>query len=221
MTEAQTTRHHSQQNTQKASGAPFADADPKDEIDIGKRVRQLRTGKGFSLRGLAEASRLNVNTLSLIENGRTSPNVSTLQQLAIALKIPLTAFFEAELPEKHIVFQKAGRRPRAAFSNGTMEDLGAGLTLHGGKPLLVILEPHANCGPTQIVHTGREFVYCLDGQLTYIVEEREYKLEAGDSLIFEAHLPHYWENAGATLSRSILIICPEDEDDRSTEKHFA
>ena len=60
---------------------------------------------------------------------------------------------------------------RLAFAYGTLADLGAGLTLHGGQPLLVTLEPKANSGPTPIVHTGHEFVFCLDGHLSYTIED--------------------------------------------------
>ncbi len=189
-------------------------------IDVGRQLRRVRTAKGLSLRSLASLSGLNVNTLSLIENGKTSPSVSTLQQLATALQVPITAFFESEPPHKNIVFQKKGKRPQASLAIGSLEDLGAGLTLHGGQPLLVTLKPGAGSGATPIVHTGLEFVYCLEGELLYTVEDQQYVLEAGDSLIFEAHLPHQWKNAGNNPSRSLLIICPTDEKDRPTDRHF-
>jgi transcriptional regulator with XRE-family HTH domain len=193
----------------------------EEEISVGRHLRSLRALRGLSLRTLAKESGLNVNTLSLIENNKTSPSVSTLQQLAATLKVPLTSFFEAEVPHRSIVFQKAGQRPRADFSHGVMEDLGAGLTLRGGQPLIVVLEPHASSGPTPIVHTGHEFVYCLDGQLTYIIEGQKYLMEQGDSLIFEAHLPHRWGNLNNAPTRSLLIICPTDENDHPTERHFS
>jgi len=191
------------------------------EVDVGCRLRVLRTQRGLSLRLLAGMSGLNVNTLSLIENGRTSPSVSTLQQLARALSVPIAAFFETDEAPASVVFQKAGQRPRAAFAHGTAEDLGAGMTLHGGQPLLVTLRPGTDSGPSPIVHTGYEFVYCLEGQMTYTIGDRRYALEAGDSLIFEAHLPHRWGNAGQILTRSLLLLCPEDQDEDVTERHFA
>ena len=191
------------------------------DINLGERIRELRVEAGLSIRALAEASGLNVNTLSLIENGKTSPSVSTLQQLASALKVPLTAFFEVDVPQKQLAFQKDGQRPQVAFSHGLMEDLGAGLTLRGGQPLIVMLEPHTTSGSTPIVHTGHEFVFCLEGCITYFVENDKYELEAGDSLIFEAHLPHHWGNFSDSPTRSILIICPTDENDRPNERHFA
>ncbi len=189
-------------------------------IDVGRQLRRVRRERGLSLRSLAELSGLNVNTLSLIENGKTSPSVSTLQQLATTLRVPITAFFESEPAQKKIVFQKKDKRPQAALAIGTLEDLGAGLTLHGGQPLLLALKPGASSGSAPIVHTGLEFVYCLEGQLQYTIEGETYLLEAGDSLIFEAHLPHQWRNPGKRPSRSLLIICPTDENDRSAERHF-
>jgi DNA-binding XRE family transcriptional regulator/mannose-6-phosphate isomerase-like protein (cupin superfamily) len=191
------------------------------EVDVGQRLRVLRMEHGHSLRRLADLSGLNVNTLSLIENGRTSPSVSTLQQVARALHVPISAFFEVDDSAQAVVYQKAGQRPRAAFAHGIAEDLGAGLTLHGGQPLLVTLLPGADSGPAPIVHTGYEFVYCLEGRLEYTIEEQSYTLEQGDSLIFEAHLPHQWGNPGQTQTRSLLILCPEDENDRPTERHFS
>jgi len=190
------------------------------EMNVGKRLQELRISQDLSLRALAELSGLNVNTLSLIENDKTSPNVSTLQQLATALNVPITAFFEAVSPHKSVVFQKSGRRSKISFPQGIFEDLGGGLALGEGIPLLMVLNPDELSDPNAIVHTGQEFVYCLEGSLVFHVGKEEYLMEAGDSLIFEAHIPHRWENGGDSISRSILIICPSDYADRSVIQHL-
>jgi uncharacterized cupin superfamily protein len=134
--------------------------------------------------------------------------------------VPITAFFETDIPKNSISFLKAGQRPRVSFAHGTMEDLGAGLTIRGGRPFIVTLEPQADSGPSPIVHTGHEFVYCLEGYLSYLIEDRTYILEPNDSLLFEAHLPHRWQNIGEIPSRSLLVLCPADEDDHPSERHF-
>jgi len=212
--------HRRWQDSLMAIMEPMADKPTATEIDVGYRLRELRTERGLSIRSLAELSDLNFNTLSLIENKKTSPSVSTLQQLAQALDVPITAFFERVQAPKQIVFQKTGQRPRASFAYGLLEDLGAGMTLRGGLPLLVTMKPGADSGPDPIVHTGHEFVFCLEGCLSYRVAGEEYLLEASDSLLFEAHLPHCWRNTSTFPSRSLLILCPADENDTSTEPHF-
>jgi len=193
---------------------------PTAKIDVGGSLRRLREEYGLTLRSLAERSGLAINTLSLIENGKSSPSVSTLQQLASALEVPITAFFESEAPSNQIAYIKADCRPRAAFDHGVLEDLGAGARIKTVEPFIVTLEPNAGSGPQDIVHTGYEFVYCLEGRIAYTIENHTYLLEPGDSLLFESHLPHRWQNLSQTGSRSILVLYPTDERDTPTERHF-
>lgn len=197
-----------------------ADTDHEPDIDVGGRVRQIRMSKGLSIRALAESSGLNVNTLSLIENGRTSPSVSTLQLIAQTLRVPISAFFETDHGNKKVVYQRAGNRPHAMFTHGLVEDLGAGMSRFGAEPLIVTLRSGADSGKTPIVHTGREFVYCLAGHIIYHVDNQAYQLEPGDSLMFEAYLAHRWQNAAESESRLLLVLCPMDERDQPSERHF-
>jgi transcriptional regulator with XRE-family HTH domain len=187
---------------------------------VGARLRELRVEQGLSIRALAERSQLNVNTLSLIENNKTSPSVSTLQQIAAALAVPITAFFETNAPKNSIAHMVAHNRPRIAFAHGTLEDLGAGLTHRAVEPFVVTLEPHADSGDNPIVHTGFEFVFCLQGRITYLIEDRSYVLEPGDSLLFESYLPHRWQNAEAEPAQGLLVLYPTDAHDRPTDRHF-
>jgi transcriptional regulator with XRE-family HTH domain len=190
------------------------------DINIGHRIREIRTRSGYSIRALANLSRLNVNTLSLIENGHTSPSVSTLQLIAETLQVPISTFFESASEHRKAVFQHAGKRPHATFTHGIIEDLGAGMSRFGAEPLIVTLKPRAESGKTSIVHTGREFVYCLEGHITYHVDDSVYQLSPGDSLMFEAYLPHRWHNHDETPSRLLLVLCPLDERDQPSERHF-
>ena len=183
------------------------------EINVGKRLQELRLLEGLSLRALAEMSGLNVNTLSLIENQKTSPNVSTLN-------VSITAFFLPTMSKKDVVFLKNGKRMMLNFPQGSFEDLGGGVPLGDGTPLLMTLKGEHESDLDTIIHTGQEFVYCLEGEFAFYVGEKEFILEPGDSLIFEAHIPHRWENRGEDVSRAILVICPSDISDRSVTYHF-
>lgn len=200
---------------------PFiAELDHK-EFSVGQRLREIRGRRRLSMRSLAEISGLNINTLSLIENQHTSPSVSTLQQLAQSLQVSITEFFETDQGSKKLVHQKHGKRPHAVFEHSTMEDLAAGMPRFGAEPIIVTLEPDADSGNKPIVHTGREFVYCLDGRIAYMVDNETFLLESGDSLIFEAYLPHHWKNVDSTPSRALLVLCPMDERDQPRERHFS
>jgi transcriptional regulator with XRE-family HTH domain len=189
-------------------------------VNVGQRLRELRLERNLSIRALAERSRLNVNTFSLIENGKTSPSVSTLQQIAQALQVPISAFFETAKDHSKVVYQKAGQRPHASFAHGNVCDLGAGMTRLGAEPLIIALNPGADSGKKPIVHTGREFVYCLEGGVAYGVGDEIYQLDPGDSLMFEAYLPHHWQNLNEARSRLLVVLCPMDERDQPAERHL-
>lgn len=203
-----------------ANRSPLTGCAPGPEVNVGRCLRKLREECDISIRALAEKSGLAVNTLSLIENGKTSPSVSTLQQIAAALGVPITAFFETDLPQSSVIHVRACQRSHAAFTHGTLDDLGVGLKSRAVEPFVVTLEPNTGSGANSIVHTGHEFVYCLHGRIVYTVEECPYLLEPGDSLLFESHLPHRWQNVDAGPSQALLVLCPLDTRDRPTECHF-
>lgn len=196
------------------------DANSPAETIVGLKIRRFRNEKRYSLKTLAERSGLNINTLSLIENSKSSPSVSTLQQLAKALEVPITAFFESEPIVKQVVFTSHDHRPGATFSNAFMQNLGKDLKENAVQPFIVTLQPRAGSGEQMIVHTGHEFVYCLTGKIIYKVENETYLLNPGDSLVFEAHLPHRWENTFDGESQIILVIYSADQHEEPGGRHF-
>lgn len=101
-----------------------------------------------------------------------------------------------------------------------MESLSAGMPQIGSEPFITRLEVGANSGETPIIYPGREFIYCLEGHITYTVEEEVYPLAPGDSLIFDLYAPHSWRNTAPTNSRALLVLCPEDFVEDHPEQYF-
>ncbi len=192
----------------------------KSEDEVGHKVRDVRIQQKLSLRLLAELSGLNINTLSLIENGKSSPSVSTLQQVARALDVPITSFFESTPVEKACVFTRSEERPKAQLGNALMENLGKDLRGNSVQPFVVTLPTGFKSGENMIVHTGHEFIYCLKGTVRYVVDQEDFVMREGDSLIFEAHLPHRWQNEGSETSQLLLILYPMSAKEKSGEHHF-
>jgi len=195
-------------NSALAPNPPASNKADNSQTQLGQRLREIRQGLNLSIRALAKISNLNVNTLSLIENGRTSPSVDTLQRLAHGLQVPITTFFESNQGERKTIFQKNGSRPQITFSCGLLEDLGAGMPQYGPEPMIVVLHPKTEYCQGPIMYTGRELVYCLEGQIAYTVDTETYLLEPGDSLFFESYLSHTCKNMDASPSRAILVLCP-------------
>jgi transcriptional regulator with XRE-family HTH domain len=189
--------------------------------DVGAKVRTLREQRGFSLRTLAQMCALSPNTISLIERGLSSPAVNTLHNLAAGLEVPITAFFETEEPPARLVLTRSHERIQTRCPGMTVESLGSGLSDQKVMPFLVTLEPYTDTAPTPIVHLGEEWVYCLEGIIVYEVEGEQFRLEPGDSLLFEASLPHRWYNPGPQPALMILILEEEENYGVAIEQHIS
>jgi transcriptional regulator with XRE-family HTH domain len=181
----------------------------------------LREQMNMSQRELARASGLSPNTLSLIERGQTSPTASTLQKLAAALNISMTAFFESDSSgPRHAIYTREGHRPHMDFASGELVDLGpSGLADAPVAPLILILEPGASSG-TLMTHSGQEFAYCLKGRIVYLVDDEVFLLEPGDSLLFDAQRLHRWKNPGMEPARMLVVLCPDRAGEHLVEKHL-
>jgi len=189
-------------------------------IDVGGRLRQLRNERGMSMRALARASGLSTNALSMIERGRTSPSVSTLYKISDALEIPITAFFRLEPPKHEIVFCQASQRKRVSFPNGIWEGLGGEEFVGRVEPFMITLEPGGESGPYGMLHTGSEFVICLEGQMEYEVEDQKFQLNPGDNLLFAAQLLHRWRNIGDTKVTALIVLAGFEIGERPSEFHL-
>lgn len=175
------------------------------EPDVGARIRALRERQRLSLRALAKRCNLSINAISRIERGESSPTLTSLHQLALALEVPITDFFEDE-SDRVIVFFKHNQRPQSRSNGIIMENLGSGLPNQQIEPFLVTIEPGAGSATSPITHPGEEFVHCLEGEVEYQVSGQVYTLQPGDSLLFDASEPHCFNNATNELARMILIF---------------
>ncbi len=180
------------------------------EVVIGRRVRELRGRLNLTLAELASAADLSPGMLSKIENGGTSPSLATLQRLAEALAVPVTALFRGYGEQSDAIHVKAGqglqieRRGTRAGHQYTL----LGHTLEGPvvvEPYLITLSAESDVFPT-FQHEGRELLYMLEGVVLYRHGDRTYRLESGDSLLFDSLAPHGPEELIALPIRFVCVI---------------
>ena len=190
-------------------------------FSLGERLRQLRTERNISQRDLARLANLSPNSISLIERDETSPSVATLQSLASALNVRMSYFFEEETPSS-VLLLKAGSRPRIENAGVVIEGMGQTLPSQELEPFLVTLEPKAGSGgERQVVHSGHEFVYCLEGRIEYVIDGNIHLMEKGDILIFEANLPHLWRNPFDEQAMFVLLLQTPNASKEPIQRHFS
>jgi transcriptional regulator with XRE-family HTH domain len=187
---------------------------------VGNRLRVIREERGLSQRELAQRAGISTNAISLIERDENSPSVSTLQNLATALNIKMSYFFEDQ-EATQVLHVRRSSRPVISSKGLQIEGLGGKLNYQEMEPFLISLEPNSGSGERQVVHTGHELVYCLSGNVEYLIDGQIYPLEVGDFLLFEAHLPHLWRNVTDKVAVILLVLQSSGQTVQSVERHFS
>jgi len=198
---------------------PHALRDPKEnnlEIAIGREVRAFRKTLGITGADLASATGISLGMLSKIENGNTSPSLTTLQALAAALGVPVTAFFRRFEEVRNAVFVKAGegleierRGTRAGHQYSLLGHIGNSASGLQVEPYLITLTADSDVFPA-FQHDGLEFIYIIEGEVTYRHGDRLYSMLPGDSLFFDADAPHGPEVLNKLPIRFLSIISYPD-----------
>ena len=189
------------------------------ETIVGQRIRSLRAEQSLSLRDLAEKSGLSANTISLIENEKNSPTLSTLQCLAQALNVPITDFFQDQGGVTTVLVKK-DERMSTKNANVQMESLGLGLENQELVPFLITLEPGDKNPVKEISHGGQEFVHCLQGEMVYTTKDGQFHLEPGDSLLLDAGFPHKCNNQSQETVKYLLIFSERGDDKQLHKLHL-
>lgn len=182
------------------------------EVAIGRAVRAFRLKQGITVADLAAATGLSLGMLSKIENGNTSPSLTTLQALAHALSVPLTAFLREYEERRVAVLTKAGdgvelarEGTRANHQYKLLGHIGANTSGVIVEPYLITLTEESDVFPT-FQHGGIETIYMLEGAIDYRHGDEIYPLRPGDTLFFDADAPHGPETLVDLPARFLSVI---------------
>lgn len=182
------------------------------EVAIGRELRAFRQRQGITVADLSALTGLSIGMLSKIENGNTSPSLTTLQTLADALSVPLTAFFRGFEEHREAVHTKAGEGveiaregTRAGHQYNLLGHIGANASGVIVEPYLITLSTVSDIFPA-FQHGGIETIYMLEGELMYRHSDRLYHLRPGDTLFFDADAPHGPEGLMDLPARYLSII---------------
>ena len=184
--------------------APFKGA-PK----IGSRVRALRDAMGLSLRDLAERSGVSAPMLSQVERGETSPTLAVAEKIAAGLELTLSQLLRLDEGE-HVAVSRADERRRYERGGHRFEELTPPLPGQRADVSLHTLEPGATTGgpgdPPMHEPGSRETAVVLEGSLALFVDGTRHDLSNGDSVTFDADLPHHFENEDSGATRFLAVI---------------
>ena len=181
------------------------------EDAIGRQVRVYRVQLSMTIANLARQSGLSPGMLSKIENGQTSPSLTTLQLLAGALNVPVTALFRKYEQDREASFVQAGKGlviDRRGTGTGHQYHLlghSVGDRSMRVEPYLIVISEASDVFPL-FQHEGVEFIYMLEGEMMYRHGSHVYTLNVGDSLYFDSDAPHGPEDLNRLPIRFLSFI---------------
>jgi XRE family transcriptional regulator, regulator of sulfur utilization len=195
----------------RTAAKPTVDAKPQATAAaaIGLRVHALREAMGLSLRDLAERSGVSAPMLSQVERGETSPTLAVAEKIAAGLELTLSQLLRLDEGE-HVAISRADERRRYERGGHRFEELTPPLPGQRADVSLHTLKAGATTGgpgdPPMHEPGSRETAVVLEGSLALFVEGGRHDLSSGDSVTFDADLPHHFENEGEEPTRFLAVI---------------
>ena len=171
---------------------------------LGKRVAHARQVKEMTLRTLAIEAGVSAAFLSQVEHDQVVPSLASLQSIAQVLGVPSSYIVES-LPEKSpIVRHNERMKLSLPGSDIAREVLTPGFN-HALQVFQVTLAPGEVSRKDFRSHPSEEFILVLNGELRVELGDEKHSLEAGDTILYNAMLPHR-NFCGGDKSVSYIVI---------------
>ena len=159
-------------------------------MDIGSKLKEIRTLKGLTQEELADRAELSKGFISQLERNLTSPSIATLTDILQCLGTTLGEFFN-ETPEEQVVFGKADyfEKYDAELKN-EIRWIIPNAQKNMMEPIRLTLQPGGTTYPDN-PHEGEEFGYVLKGRITIVLGNDRYQAKAGESFYYIPEKKHY------------------------------
>lgn len=167
-------------------------------MDIGYRLQAIRKAKGLSQRELAKRVNVTNSTISLIEQNKVSPSISSLKKVLDGIPISLADFFTADLAAEAAdsAFFPAAGQPDVGNNEIHYFLVGQGRIGRQMGILREIMPPGSDTGMEMLSHDGEEGGVVVQGRVAITVGEQTCELGPGDGYYFESRRPHRFRNIG-------------------------
>ncbi len=177
--------------TGKLSTPPCREVEP-----IGERIRAIREEEGVSLEDLSRLTGFDMDLIAGIEKGDVQPQLGTMVKLSKALHSAFGRLVGGTGDKLYSITRKGECRPAARSTTKTGKknlysyaSLAPDVKGRHMEALLVQLLPATEKDIS--VHDGEEFVFVLNGTVSFEIGGEHFELEPGDSAYYLATTPHF------------------------------
>ncbi len=181
-----------------------------DEKSISSNIKKFRLQKKITLQELADRTGLTKGYLSKVERSEKAPPYSTLNRIAGALGIEVTAVLEKDIAPLHDTKLSFGKRENNQLIRETSDFAGYDYIVLGADKPGKNMEPFIIYAPFEIArmyeHEGEEFFYIMEGRLEFIYGDKTYTMETGDHVYFDSRTPHSGRSLGDKKAKLMVVI---------------
>lgn len=177
-------------------------------IDVGAHLRAVRQMYGLSQRELAKRAGVTNGMISLIEQNRVSPSVSSLKKVLDGIPMSLSEFFTLDLTQAPQVFFG-----RDELTNIGSEEVSLRLVAarRPNRAMAILHEcyaPGADTGEEMLTHKGEEGGVVVRGTMELTVGGSSRVLLPGEAYYFSSSVPHRFRNPGREECEIISASTP-------------
>ena len=187
----------------------FSQVNRMNLVELAQRIKSLRLEQRLTLEEVAGRAGQTRSWLSKVENFRLTPSLPALAEVARALNVPLSKLFEGLDDRPALVVIRAGERKVVARNQSqkntaVYESLAHKHASRSMDPFLITLPP-GTAREEALPHPGEEFLFVQKGAVKFEYDKEVVSLKSGDSLYFDATIPHRLINA-STSPATVLCV---------------
>jgi transcriptional regulator with XRE-family HTH domain len=177
-------------------------------LDVGAHLKAVRQMYGLSQRELAKRAGVTNGLISLIEQNRVSPSVSSLKKVLDGIPMALADFFTLDLGGKPQVFFLREELTNIGTTSIELRLVGARLAKRGMSILHERYAPNADTGEEMLTHAGEQGGVIVRGRIELTVGGESRVLGAGDAYYFKSSMPHRFRNVGREECEIVSATTP-------------
>lgn len=177
---------------------------------FGSKIRKVREKKGLTLKDVADRLNVSESLISQIERDKISPAIDTLLSIIDVLDIDLDYIFSDFKKERDVILVKKDDVRKIIQNGVTYYQLSriSDDEKHEIEAYILEIEPHSEKGSSEYGHPGKELGYIIEGSGEFIIGNKSYILNEGDSISFSASVPHLLKNIGDKKLRAFWVVTP-------------
>ena len=176
-------------------------------VEIGGRLAALRDIMDIPAEQMARDLHVSVEEYLAYERGERDYSFSFLYNAASLLGVDHVSIIKGESPKLNKCALIKSGEGFTVEKDKTEEYKHLAYTIRNraADPYLVTVKPDDG-ELTWHAHPGQEFNHMLSGKMTFHHGEHSYQLDAGDSLYFDASVPHTMRATSSEPARFIAVV---------------